>query len=104
MRFKNLILLAPLAYLLHIAEEAPGFVAWTRLYPNLFSPTLSDKDFVVTNAVLMLAVVSAVVLCWRRSVVLAGLSVVVWQLSNAVFHVALTLRAGIYSPGVVTAV
>ncbi len=104
MTFNRLVLLAPAAYALHILEEAPGFVAWTRLYPNLFSPTLSDRDFVITNAVLMLAVITAVALCVRQSIVVAGLSVAGWQLSNAVFHIALTISSGIYSPGAITAV
>lgn len=104
MTFRKLVVLAPVAYAVHIAEEAPRFVVWTRLYPGLFSKTLSTGEFVATNAVLMLVVLAAVALCRRRSLAVAGLAVASWQFSNAVFHIALTLTSGVYSPGVVTAI
>ena len=43
MTFRKVVLLAPIAYLLHILEEAPSFVAWTRLYPGWFSPTFMQR-------------------------------------------------------------
>lgn len=104
MTFSKLVLLAPPAYLLHILEEASGFVVWTRLYPTLFSNTLSTTIFVITNAVYMSLVVVAVLLCARRSAVTLGLAVIVFLFSNAVFHIGFTIFSGIYSPGTVTAV
>lgn len=104
MTFSKFVLLAPAAYLLHILEEAPGFVVWTRLYPTLFSNTLSTTVFVVTNAVYMSLVVVSVLLCARRAAVTLGLAVIAFLFSNAVFHIGFTILSGIYSPGTVTAV
>ena len=103
MTFRKVVLLAPIAYVLHILEEAPSFVAWTRLYPGWFSPTLSQTAYVVVNAVYMLLVVGAVLLCARRSAVTLGLAAILFLFSNAVFHIAFTVLSGTYSPGTVTA-
>ena len=104
MTFRRLVLLAPAAFLLHVFEEAPRFVAWTRLYPSVFSSTLSNTVFAVTNSVYMLIVVVAVVLCAFRSAVTLGLAVIAFLFSNALFHIAFTVFSGIYSPGTVTAI
>jgi hypothetical protein len=104
MTFRKLVILAPVAYVVHIAEEAPRFGPWTRLYPDRFSKTLTTGDFVATNVVLMFVVLTAVALCLRRSLVVAGLSGASWEFSNAVFHIGLTVSSRIYSPGVVTAI
>jgi len=64
---RRLVLVAPVVYVLHILEEAPRFVAWTRLYPGWFSPALSNTGFAVTNAVYMVLVIIAVTLCAYRS-------------------------------------
>ena len=104
MTFRRLVLLAPLVFALHIAEEAPGFVAWTRLYPQVFSPTLSPTAFAITNAIYLSLVVGAAVLCASRSAYTLGLSAIAFLLSNAVFHIGATLLTGVYSPGTITAV
>jgi hypothetical protein len=91
MTFRRLVLLAPAAFLLHVFEEAPRFVAWTRLYPSVFSNTLSNTVFAVTNIVYMLIVVVAVVLCAFRSAVTLGLAVIAFLFSNALFHIAFTV-------------
>jgi len=102
--FRRLVLLAPAAFLLHIGEEAPRFVAWTRLYPSWFSPTLSDTVFAVTNIVYMLLVIVAVLLCALRSAVTLGLAVIAFLFANALFHIGFTIVSGVYSPGTVTAI
>jgi hypothetical protein len=102
--FRRLVLVAPVVYGLHILEEAPRFVTWTRLYPSWFTPTLSNSVFAVTNAVYMVLVIIAVTLCAYRSAVTLGLAVVAFLFSNALFHIGFTIVSGVYSPGTVTAI
>ena len=97
----------PAAYLVHVAEEAPGFTAWAR---RNASERYTQTDFVRNNALGFVSTIAATVAITRskerRALGLAYYSLVVTQQAvfNALFHVGTTLAYREYSPGVVTSV
>ena len=96
----------PAAYVVHVAEEAPGFTAWaTRNASGRYTQT----DFVRNNAlgfVSTLAATAWITRSERRALGLAYYTLVVTQQAvfNALFHMGTTLAYREYSPGVVTSV
>jgi len=99
------ILLAPLVFILHVAEEAPGFVSWVN--------TLIDRDitlslflsvnltgFVIVSGLCMLTavtkekVITLITLAWLGFMMFA----------NALFHILATLVYQQYAPGTITSV
>jgi hypothetical protein len=102
----SILWLCPIVYAIHIIEEAPRFISWTRRYPQLFSSTYNKRMFILGNSIWMLYNVISVFLAItypaQWSLVL-GLSTASWIFSNAWLHIITTLSSGIYSPGVITA-
>ena len=99
------ILLAPLVFVFHVAEEAPGFVSWVN--------TLIDRDitlslflsvnltgFVIVSGLCMLTavtkekVITLITLAWLGFMMFA----------NALFHILATLVYQQYAPGTITSV
>ena len=96
----------PAAYVVHVAEEAPGFTAWAR---RNASERYTQTDFVRNNAlgfVSTIAATAAITRSERRALALAYYTLVVTQQAvfNALFHVGTTIAYREYSPGVVTSV
>ena len=95
----------PVVFLLHVAEEAPGFVTW---FNSLVAPPISQRLFLSVNAVALaitLVVAFFVAASRDRASVLIGVAWVGFlMLANAVLHVAATVARGRYCPGVITAV
>src|SRR5579872_1578270 len=104
MRLRLMLLLAPVLYLAHILEEAPGFIAW---FNSIVKPPMRDGNLVAMNEpsvaiTALLAIVAAVAL--RRGAILtlfAWLSY--FFFANGIFHIVATIALRRYSPGVVTA-
>lgn len=101
----RIILLAPALFLLHVAEEAPGFVAWFNgLVPEGMNPQLfawaNAGGFLITLCV-------ALVLATSRDKG-AALLAIAWlgfvMLGNAVLHATATVVRASYAPGVITSV
>ena len=98
--------LCPIVYTIHIIEEAPRFVSWTRRYPKLFTSIFNHKMFILGNTVWMLYNIVCVLLAilypapWS---LILGLSTASWIFANSWIHIITTLSSGIYSPGVITA-
>jgi hypothetical protein len=102
---RGLLLLAPIIFIAHFLEEAPGFVTWFNqrvaegITPELFW-TVNYTALAITTAIIALEWVS-------ESTVTATIAVA-WvsflMLANAVFHVAGALADRAYVPGLVTAV
>ena len=95
----------PVAYAIHIAEEAPRFVNWTKSYPKWF-PDFTTRRFIFGNSVWMTYVIVSVVLAIYHPAtwtLILGLSTASWIFSNSWLHIVTTLRSGTYSPGVITA-
>jgi len=99
------VLLAPLIFIFHVAEEAPGFVSWVN--------TLIDRDitlslflsvnltgFVIVSGLCMLTavtkekVITLITLAWLGFMMFA----------NALFHILATLVFQQYAPGTITSV
>ena len=99
------ILLAPLVFILHVAEEAPGFVSWvnTLIYRDItLSLFLSVNltGFVIVSGLCMLTavtkekVITLITLAWLGFMMFA----------NALFHILATLVYQQYAPGTITSV
>ena len=95
--------LAPLLFVAHVLEEAPGFVAW---FNRVVEPDISRSSFLSVNSVaLVITVVVAVALASPLQPV-AVYPALAWFsflfFANAVLHLVGSLVHG-YSPGTVTA-
>lgn len=103
MTLRKLVLLAPLVFVLHVLEEAPGFVAWfNRLVPR----GITERTFFSVNAAGLLITLVLVVLVAASRDPVSGLALAAWVgflfLANGLLHLVGTLAHGRYSPGVVT--
>lgn len=99
-----LALLAPVIFVVHVAEEAPTFVSW---FNRLVEPDISEPLFLRVNATaFVITVVLAAVLAATRDSVAAVLDLA-WMaflfFANALFHLTATVVHHSYCPGVVTA-
>ena len=102
----NVLWLVPLAYAIHMAEETPRFIPWTKRYAWLFTDRFTMPLFLFGNGVFMAYVLVSVYLATTRTsewTLIWGLSTAAWLLVNFLQHALLTLVSGEYSPGVVTA-
>ena len=103
--FRRAVWLLPLAFALHVLEEAPGFTAWVNRYA---SDRYTADDFVRNNGLGLVLTVGATFLVWRfrsRAVFFVYYTGVVTQQAvfNTLFHAGATVAFRAYSPGVVTA-
>ena len=99
------ILLAPLLFIFHVAEEAAGFVNWVN--------SLIDRD--ITPALFLSVNLTGFIILSGLSVLTAGtkgktitLITLAWfgfmMLANALFHILATLVYQHYAPGTLTSV
>ena len=106
MTFRRSAWALPVAYAVHVSEEAPGFTAWA--WRNA-SERYTQRDFVRNNLLGLASTTAATVLVTRRRsrmLDLAYYTLVVTQqaMCNALFHAAATVTFGEYSPGLVTSI
>ncbi len=105
MQVRLLILLAPLIYIAHILEEAPGYIRWLNSVVDRGVP--DEGHFFAGNlpsiaVTALIAVVAAATLSRAALLVmLAWLSY--FMFANAIFHIAATIVLRRYSPGTITA-
>jgi hypothetical protein len=102
--FRRAAWLLPAAFAVHVAEEAPGFVAWAQRHA---SPRYSRRDFWRNNALGMAMTLAGTALVTRtrdRRVVYPWHAAVLTQqaLFNPAFHAGTTVAWRAYSPGLVT--
>ncbi len=100
---RTLAMLLPVAFGIHVIEEAPGFVQW---FNSLVSPGISQRLFLRVNATAFaVTLVLGGLVAVSRQAAIAALAVA-WVgfllLANGVFHLVGTLVHWRYSPGVVT--
>ena len=100
----RLILLAPVLFILHVGEEAPGFVAWFNAHVE---PPITEELFLGVNLTgLVITVAVTALMSWSRDRAMAALAVA-WlsflMFANGLFHLLATLVEASYAPGVVTA-
>ncbi len=102
---RRLALAAPFVFLAHVAEEAPGFVAW---FNSLVSRGISQRSFLYVNAVAFVITVLLAALVVASPQPASGLAFGAWvgflMLANGLFHLLGTVVHSRYSPGVVTGV
>ncbi len=97
------LLLLPLAYLLHLAEEwwcGPGFAAWTE---QAVGRAVSTTRFLVVNGVVWPLVLGLTVAAVRKPAFawfVAAFSTLI--VVNAVLHLLGSLATASYSPGLAT--
>jgi hypothetical protein len=103
--FSRLIWLFPLVYVLHIAEEAPGFPSWVG---SVLGGHIEVRAFYINNTVFMAVLL---VLCFLAnrfrkpwSTTLLFLWVSGQEFWNFVFHVYAQFQFNSYSPGYFTAI
>lgn len=93
----------PIVFILHVIEEASGFVAW---FNSLVARHISQQLFLTVNATALVITVfvAIVVAAGRESVsALVGVGWVGFlMLANGIFHLAGTFALGRYCPGVIT--
>ena len=103
MALRKLVLLAPFIFILHVLEEAPGFVAW---FNSLVPRGISQNLFLTVNAVALTVTVVIVLLVAASPDPASGLVLAAWvgflMLANGVLHLVGTIAHGRYCPGVVT--
>jgi hypothetical protein len=103
--FYRLLWAFPIAFVLHIAEEAPAFSSWVE---HTLGGEISLGAFAVNNAGFMVVLVALVVLAVRVQKPWATALLFFWvsgqQFWNFVFHLYTQILFGDYSPGIVTAV
>lgn len=101
----RLILLAPLVFVIHVLEEAPGFVAWfnsivTRGISWELFLAVNIAAFAITLALSLLAAYSPS----KGSLLGAFAWLSLLFFANAIFHIVATVVHARYCPGVVTAI
>ena len=104
--FKNLILLAPLAYLIHHFEEhiAFNFREW-RLKYFLDNNSLSTEEVLIRLTALMLIIIIIhIVKNNRGSAHVVMFFLMTTQVVNALFHIFFSVYFFDFSPGVITAI
>ena len=101
---RALLLAAPLVFAAHVAEEAPGFVAWFNAH---VARGISAPLFWTVNWTGLVITAIVVALEWASGSAVSAILVVAWlgciMFANALFHVAGALADRAYMPGVVTA-
>ncbi len=90
-------------FVLHVAEEAPGFLDWIN---GLLSEPITQVQFIYYNVGGLIITVSIAIASSFSEDTLAVLVGTAWlsfvMFANAIVHVAATLVFQLYSPGVVT--
>jgi len=102
----QILWLVPVAYAIHILEEIPRFIPWTKKYPWLFTSRFTMPLFIVGNAVFMTYVLISVFLATTYPsewTFILGLSTASWIFANFLIYAVMTLYTGVYAPGLVTA-
>jgi hypothetical protein len=104
-RLRRVLLFAPLIFIFHFFEEAPGFVAWFNAH---VTPGINFTTFLQVNLSGLVITVLVVSIYWIARSGLALSLVVAWfsflMLANALLHIAGSIIDKSYAPGVITAV
>jgi hypothetical protein len=100
---RRLVLLAPVVFILHVIEEAPGFVAW---FNSLVPRGITQSLFLEVNAVALTVTVFAALLVVTSPGPASGLVLAAWvgflMLANGLLHFVGTIAHARYSPGLAT--
>ncbi len=102
--FRDAVLLFPLAVVLHVYEEWPGFPRWARRFA---SPGYSDRAYSLTHAFAVASAVGVALLlrAWPAPWLLFGFFALLFGpgvFCNALFHAGASVWSRTYCPGAVT--
>jgi hypothetical protein len=99
-----LLLAAPLIFVAHFMEEAPGFVTWFNAHVDR---GISDSLFWSVNYTALAITIAVVILEWLSGTALSASVAIAWlsflMFANALLHLAGALVDRAYMPGLVTA-
>ncbi len=102
---RGLLLAAPLIFVAHFLEEAPGFVAWFNAH---VARGVTEQMFWTVNYTGLAITLAVVALAWLDGSALSDVAVVAWFSllfgANALLHLTATAMDRAPMPGVVTAV
>jgi len=103
-RFSTLSLLAPILFVAHWAEEAPGFVRWFNAH---VARGITNELFTQVNATALVITLILSAIAFLDSSAGSAIAMVAWLSllmgANAVLHIAGAIVDRAYAPGVVTA-
>jgi hypothetical protein len=103
-RLRGLLLAAPLIFVAHVLEEAPGFVAWFNAHVDR---GIDQQMFMAVNNTGLVITIGVVALEWFSETPASALAAVAWlsllMAANGLFHLVGTIVDGAYVPGAVTA-
>ena len=104
--FAQALALFPVAVLLHIFEEWPGFPRWARRFA---SARYSDREYIMTHTLAVIFAIGAVTLvrAFPTPLIVFGFFAMVFGpgvFCNAWFHASATVLSGTYCPGLVTGI
>ena len=104
--FKNLILLAPLAYLIHHFEEhiVFNFREWRLKYFLDNNPLSTEEVLIRLTSLLLIIVIIHIVKKNRGSAHVVMFFLMTTQVVNALFHIFFSLYFFDFSPGTITAI
>lgn len=103
--YRQAIWLAPLAYAVHIVEEAQQFPTWASTH---FAAGFTTAQFVKNNLIVMAALIALTLLVTlhprRWTALLHFFQLSAGLFHNAFFHMGATAYLGVYSPGLLSAI
>jgi len=103
MALRKLVLVAPVLFILHVVEEAPGFVAW---FNSLVPRGITQNLFLAVNAAALTITILIALLVAASPDPASGLVLAAWvgflMLANGMLHIVGTIAHARYCPGVVT--
>jgi hypothetical protein len=100
---RSLAIALPAVFVLHVLEEAPGFVTW---FNSLVVPPINQPLFLSVNAIAFLVTVVVAGLLALAPSPASAYVAVAWigllMLANGLFHLVATIAHHRYCPGVIT--
>jgi hypothetical protein len=101
---RRLALFAPAVFILHVLEEARGFVDW---FNGLVTRGITQEMFLWVNAIGLVLTVVISLLVAASDDPAPALALAAWvgflMLGNGAFHIVATMVHARYCPGVITA-
>ena len=102
--FHRLLLAAPLIFVAHVAEEAPGFVTWVNAH---IGRDITQSIFWAGNLAGLVITLAVVLFEWVNRSKVSATVALAWlgfvMVGNTVLHASGTLLYRAYAPGVITA-
>jgi len=103
-RFSKLILVAPILFIAHWWEEAPGFVEWLNAH---VTRGITNEMFTQVNATALVITVILSAIAFFDASAGSATAAIAWlaflMAANAALHIAAAIVDRGYAPGVITA-